>query len=424
MGKLRTMKQHFKGYYRSSEEEIQALWSSATIVFDANVLLDFHRYEPETSATYLGLASAFKERLWVPFQAVQEYHENRPGVRAGVTSAHDDQIESITKLVNTIRQAPRKSHLAAGEKHKALVDAAEDLLEELKGARETVAARNAPTAEDPVLNHLSVLLSDDRIGPKPTEDELKRLFKIGAERFANKNPPGYMDAGKKPGNRQYGDFVLWHQVMTHAKENRLDIILVTEDAKEDWWVSAHGKQIMPRPELVNEFREFTDGQAIHLYNGLSFFDYAAEEVRDKPTPEAIKAAREDLEDIAQQRSEGAYSEWLRANVRSVEQFVDSMGPISLGEIGAAAASQEALPLVSVAEVAEAKAMIARQVKHMLAREEAGVERDDPTRARLFESLERSREQLIALYLRSGYSRSQAQAWLEAVEEPLWESSLF
>lgn len=34
------MKQHFKGYYGSSEEEIRALWSSATIVFDANVLLD------------------------------------------------------------------------------------------------------------------------------------------------------------------------------------------------------------------------------------------------------------------------------------------------------------------------------------------------------------------------------------------------
>lgn len=94
------MKQHFKGYYRCSEEEIRALWSSAIIVFDANVLLDFHRYEPETSATYLGLASAFSERLWVPFQAVQEYHENRPGVRAGATSAHDDQIDSITDVHN------------------------------------------------------------------------------------------------------------------------------------------------------------------------------------------------------------------------------------------------------------------------------------------------------------------------------------
>lgn len=357
----------------------------------------------------------------MPFQAVQEYHENRPGVRAGATSVHDDQIESIRKLVNTIGHAPRKSHLAASQKHKALVEAAEDLLEELREARATVAARNAPTAEDPVLNHLSVLLPDDKIGPKPSEEELKRLFKIGAERFANKTPPGYMDAGKKPGNRQYGDFVLWQQVMTHAKENKLDIILVTEDAKEDWWFSAQGKQIMPRPELVNEFREFTEGQSIHLYNGLSFFDYAAQEVRDKPTPEAIKAAREDLEDVAQQRAEGAYSQWLRERIRSGEQFVESMGPVSLAEIGAAASSKESLPFEGVVEIAETQAMIARLVKHISAREEAGAERDDPTRERLFESLERTREQLVSLYVRSGYSLSQARTKLEAFEEPLWEN---
>jgi hypothetical protein len=418
------MKQHFKGYYGSSEEEIRALWSSATIVFDANVLLDFHRYEPETSATYLGLASAFSERLWVPFQAVQEYHENRASVRAGATSAHVDQIDSITKLVNTIGQAPRKSHLAAGEKHKALVDAAKDLLEELEDARETVAARNAPTAQDPVLNRLSDLLSDDKIGPRPSEEELKRLFKIGAERFANKTPPGYKDAGNKPGNRQYGDFVLWQQVMNHAKENRLDIILVTEDAKEDWWVSAHGKQIMPRPELINEFREFTDGQSIHLYNGLSFFDYAAEEVGDKPTPEAIKAAREDLEDVAQQRAEAEYSQWLRERVSSGERFTESRGPVSLAEIGAAAASQEALPFAGVVEIAETQAVIAKLVKHISAREEAGAQRDDPTRSRLFESLDATREQLIALYVRSGFSLQQARGRGAAFEGPLWESSLF
>lgn len=418
------MKQHFKGYYGSSEDEIRALWSSATIVLDANVLLDFHRYEPETSATYLRLASAFSERLWVPFQAVQEYHENRAGVRAGATSAHDDQIDSITKLVNTIGQAPRKSHLAAGEKHKALVDAANDLLEELNDARATVATRNAPTADDSVLNHLSDLLSDDKIGPKPSEEELKRLFKIGAERFANKTPPGYKDAGNKPGNRQYGDFVLWQQVMNHAKENKLDIILVTEDAKEDWWVSAHGKQIMPRPELVNEFREFTDGQSIHLYNGLSFFDYAAEEVGDKPAPEAIKAAREDLEDVAQQRAEAGYSQWLRERIRTGERFTESRGPVSLAEIGAAVGSQESLPFDDFVEINETQAMMAKLVKHISAREEAGTERDDPTRSRLWESLDATREQLIALYVRSGFSLQQARDRGAAFEGPLWHSSLF
>ncbi|MFF2298492.1 PIN domain-containing protein [Arthrobacter sp. NPDC058127] len=436
------MKQHFKGYYASSEEEIRALWSSATIVFDANVLLDFHRYEPETSTTYLRLASAFSDRLWVPFQAVQEYHENRAGVRAGATSAHDEQIDSITKLVNTIGQAPRKSHLAAGEKHKALVDAAKDLLEELKDARATVATRNAPTADDPVLNHLSELLSDDKIGPKPTEEELKKLFKIGAERFANKIPPGYMDLGKKPGNRQYGDYVLWQQVMTHAKENKLDIILVTEDAKEDWWVSAHGKQIMPRPELVNEFREFTNGQSIHLYNGLSFFDYAAEEVGDKTTPEAIKAAREDLEDVAQRRAdealyyrqlredaaqqragEAAYYRQLRETVMTGERFVESMRPVSLAEIGQPAGLGESLPYDDYVRLGELKARLERLIRHISAREEAGTEADDPERSRLRDSLEVVRAELIALHVRAGFGSNEARARIQLFEEPQWRRTM-
>lgn len=411
------MKQQFKGYYRSSEDEIRALWSSATIVFDANVLLDFHRYEPETSATYLRLASAFSDRLWVPFQAVQEYHENRAGVRAAATSAHDEQIDSITKLVNTIGQAPRKSHLAAGEKHKALVCAAEELLEELKEARATVADRNAPTADDPVLNHLSELLSDDKIGPKPQEEDLKKLFKIGAERFANKIPPGYMDLGKKPGNRQYGDYVLWQQVMTHAKENKLDIILVTEDAKEDWWVSAHGKQIMPRPELVNEFQEFTDGRSIHLYNGLSFFDYAAEEVGDKTTPEAIKAAREDLEDVAQQRAgEAAYYRQLREKVMAGERFVESMRPVSLAEIGQPAGLGESLPYDDYVHLSELQARLERLIRHISAREEAGTEANDPERSRLRDSLEVVRAELIALHIRAGFSGNEARARIHLFEE--------
>ncbi|MDK1327563.1 PIN domain-containing protein [Arthrobacter sp. zg-Y1143] len=409
------MKEHFPGYYRRSPQEIKSLWSSAHIVFDANVLLDFHRYEPETSETYLALASQFRDRLWVPFQAVQEYHVNRGAVRSAATSVHDDQIGLVSKLITSLNQAPRKSQLTTGEKHKSLLAAATELLTELESARKSVADRNAADADDPILNSLTDLLSDSRIGVKPTDEELRQLYKVGAERFASKVPPGYMDAGKKPENRQYGDFILWHQVMCFARDNDIDIIFVTEDAKEDWWISVHGKQIMPRPELVNEFTEFTGGRTIHFYNGLSFFDYAAQEVGTASTPEALEAARKDLEEVALTRAEELAESTLDelfAKSRHQGLLDTSHEAVTSGlkeePTGAGPAYSDS-PEDLHTRIDELETNIVRLSRHMTARNAAGPETDDPVTQRLVEEMRRLRRELYILYRSANLTSGQARA---------------
>jgi hypothetical protein len=186
------MRDKFRGYYRPSAEELQGLWNTATIVFDANVLLDFHRYEATTSATYLELASAFQERLWLPFQAAHEHHENRLAVRSETNATHKEQINHIEKLVNAISQSPRKSHLTAGDKHKALLAAAKDLLHELREESAKLADRTGPSAEDAVLEKITELY-EGKVGDEPSADDLEKLYKEGAGRFAQQIPPGYKD---------------------------------------------------------------------------------------------------------------------------------------------------------------------------------------------------------------------------------------
>ncbi|MEI2277439.1 PIN domain-containing protein [Paenarthrobacter ilicis] len=398
------MREQFRGYYAPTSEELRTLWESATIVFDANVLLDFHRYRVETSTTYLELASVFAERLWLPFQAAFEYHESRIKVRSETTATHKEQITSIEKLINVIGQSPRKSHLTAGEKHKALLSAAQDLLSELKEESSELADRNSPAAEDHVLAKITSLY-EGKVGDEPSEDSLKKLYGVASERFARKIPPGYMDQSKD-GDRKYGDYILWQQVLDYAKESQTDVILVTEDAKEDWWVSVQGKQVMPRPELVKEFRAFTNGRSIHLYNGLSFFNHASRHAQNVTTEGRIEAAREELEDVAKQRVDdqtlagNRYSKWLAAKRRMGTE--DRLQSFTFGD----ALLEPDRHVAIFQEIEESEARLKALLRHIGARDEAGTEPDDPSVNDLNLTRRALEEQLRELYRRTGMSRLQ------------------
>lgn len=410
------MREQFRGYYAPTAEELQELWSSATIVLDANVLLDFHRYQADTSATYLEVATFFQERLWLPFQAAYEYHENRISVRANTTSSHTEQITSIEKLINTIGQPKRKSHLTAGAKHKTLLAAAQDLLAELKKDSAALADINGPTADDPVLAKITALY-EGRVGDEPSKEALARLHTAGADRFSKRIPPGFKDQTKE-GDRKYGDYILWQQVLDHAKDHQTDIILVTEDAKDDWWVSVQGKQIMPHPELIKEFRDVTGGKSIHLYSGLSFFNHAARHADNATSQAQITAARKELEDVAQQRaddqmSDKQYRNWLRHTfATSRDDGLD--GLMSLGEVQRDLTGEPIrhdrksfdAAISSLREIDELETRWQRLYRHIAAREEAGTDPGDPTTENLQLSSRDTLVQLRRLYTHVGLPKQQ------------------
>lgn len=59
---------------------------------------------------------------------------------------------------------------------------------------------------------------------------------------------------KDSGDRRlYGDLIVWKQVIQKSKKDKINIILVTDDLKEDWWLKINGKTIGPRFELIKEF---------------------------------------------------------------------------------------------------------------------------------------------------------------------------
>jgi hypothetical protein len=88
-----------------------------------------------------------------------------------------------------------------------------------------------------------------------------------AWRYAHSIPPGYKDKGKADDG--IGDLLVWKTLLQIGRERKSDCIFVTEDAKGDWWVQSEGV-FQPRIELVEEYRQASEGRTIHLVPLSSF----------------------------------------------------------------------------------------------------------------------------------------------------------
>jgi PIN domain-containing protein len=74
------MRDLFPGYYRPTQEQFQQMWRECIFVFDANVLLNIYRYSSDTRDELFDVLEHLKDRIWIPHQAMLEYHENREEV--------------------------------------------------------------------------------------------------------------------------------------------------------------------------------------------------------------------------------------------------------------------------------------------------------------------------------------------------------
>jgi hypothetical protein len=172
--------------------------------------------------------------------------------------------------------------------------------------------------EDKIRIELDQLLAD-KIGPPPPDQKyLDQLYAEGAERFKVMIPPGYMDQ-KKSGQsettdfsynglnykRQFGDLILWRQILAYAKDKKPNgIIFVTDDKKEDWWweVEALGKKtIGPRPELVDEMLREA-GTRFTMYTSERFMQYSINYLSVSVREESIQQIRDVAEVIKQPES--------------------------------------------------------------------------------------------------------------------------
>ena len=291
------MKNLFYGYYRPTPEEFADLWADCWFVLDANALLNFYRYSPETNKIFFEVLSRVSERLWIPHQVGLEYQENRLAEILRQKNIYEEIREKLSTTQNELQALLSKEHSSINVKSlsKKISSTFDSIRQQLeKHEPEHPNLLN----EDTIRNSVTQLL-DQKVGLPYAKDRLDEIYKIGEKRYAHDIPPGFRDKSKKESKAygdlviesKYGDLIIWFQMIDKAKQTQKPIVFITDDAKEDWWWEKSGQKIGPRAELITEMKQqanvsyymYAPNQFIAFakdYLGITVKQAVIDEVRD------------------------------------------------------------------------------------------------------------------------------------------------
>lgn len=286
------MRNQFSWYFRAPDSEIKAAWDGGLLTLDANVLLDLYRYHENTRGSLLTCIERFKGRLWLARQAAEEFFRNRSKVIVSAGGGFRQATEELSKLSKalstTVTQLQGNRILAA--------EVANDLnaavTSAITAAEQRISNGNSAHPKflesDPLLEKLLELF-ENAVGPDFSKDEIKIVRAEAEQRKRAGVPPGFLD-DHKDGDKAYGDFFLWRQVLDRAKAQSKPIIFVTSERKEDWWERYGGLTIGPRLELLREAHEYS-GQRILIYQTDRFLELATERAGGTVDANAVEEIR-------------------------------------------------------------------------------------------------------------------------------------
>jgi len=304
------MKELFQQYYPPEDSKWGEIWDNSIFILDTNVLLNLFRYNKETSDDLLKALKTVAERLWIPHQVALEYHENLQYVTIG-------QLNIYTEVDNILESAKSNLHekidgLRLADRHysidpKKILTGVDKVIGDFQ--KEISELKDQQPNYHERLSYEVQSLLTQRIGSAPdSQSVLDDYYKEAEERFKLNRPPGYLDRAK--GNegdrskksmffhndlcyqRQYGDVLIWFQIIEMAKRGKhKNIIFVTDDNKEDWWRRIGGRQMGPRYELMDEIRTKANVDLFHMYTSVRFLSVAQQKLHIDVKKESIEQIR-------------------------------------------------------------------------------------------------------------------------------------
>ena len=242
----------------------------ALVVLDANVLLDFYRRTPENRATRFAVLDAVGDRLRVPHQVGLEFHRNRTTVAKALKESYDEARGAVDAMEKILKNFGRSHYQDTRNEVSAVgADAAKSLREKLA----EIEGRDAHAQDlddEHLLGRIEVALAG-RMMKAPTARKIqKRVERFMTYRLPNQIPPGYKDGTKRPDLAAAGDYLVWCEILTLAREEGRPVLFVSDDVKEDWrQKGSSGHPDQPRPELLAEFAE----RSAAIYHQMTWKDF-------------------------------------------------------------------------------------------------------------------------------------------------------
>ena len=259
------MTEEFKGYSKYSDEEYKEIWKNGLIVIDTNILLNFYRYSSETRNELYKTLKAVRDRLWIPYQVAYEYFKNKKKVITDTYKSFDDLLNEtenhFAKLKSAIENTATKQLKCKDEVLEKLSKYCDEIYKTIKDEK----VSKKENASEEIVEKLIYELFNGSIGDEITGDEYEEMKKEGLNRIQNKIPPGYMDSDKE----ENGDYYIFYSMIKYAQGNKKDIIFVTDDTKEDWFIKILGEKKGGDYRLLNEFYKKT-GRLMLIYTSDGF----------------------------------------------------------------------------------------------------------------------------------------------------------
>ena len=318
------MRKIFSGHFQPSQKEFDEIWKKALFCVDANVILNLYRYSEETRATLEGLLVSYSSRVHLPHQAAKEFLRHRLRVTATQAEEYQKAIGSVKTLQDNLSKKNRHPFLADTDQNEF-----SDYSQKLMGLLDTKRKElNDKLTNDEVLKFVEKLF-DGKTGQPFDSTRLEEIAVEGEQRYLAKTPPGYKDEDKVDQAdplRKFGDLIVWHQVLDVSKNKKKPVVFITDDKKEDWWLTQSGRTIGPRPELVSEFHKET-GQLFWMYP----VDRFIQEASAKASQELDPAVLEEVKTVSSYRK-SLGNRFEETNIEVTQEVISSSSSYQEGKI--------------------------------------------------------------------------------------------
>ena len=249
--------------FQHQQTSLKDITAECVVILDANVLLWLFELGAtsvdEVAKVYEKLAS--EQRLIVPGQAAREFYRHRSNKVAAVADVLDGAISRARRppLDSAIPLLSNDADYAAARQLNAVIAKSG---EELAKRLSVVTERLKEEIGNDRVSQIYRRVLPTCIAEIPLQSSDRKKILLEAERRARlKIAPGYKDQNKE--DKGVGDLIIWLTVLDIGSKKNSHCIFVTNEGKSDWWIKSRGA-FQPRPELIEEYRQSSNGKSIHL----------------------------------------------------------------------------------------------------------------------------------------------------------------
>lgn len=286
--------------YRLSEDAESTLWKNCHFVFDSSALLEFYNFSDENRTVIYNEIfekEEVKGKLWVPAHVQFEYFKNRNSkIKKPINEKYsplETTLETIQNYVSETKNQVKelKDKTKNPNRHpyieqsdfqtfESAIEQYDNCIKEFsKNIKEKIREKQIQITKLEQKDDIQEnFLKYFKVGEEYSFEKLIEISVEGKHRYEFDIPPGYKDftSKEKKGLQIFGDLIIWKQILDFSAKEKVNVILVSNDLKEDWWgieKTDKEKAKAPREELIREFSDKTS-QSFWMYS-LDQFVYSA-----------------------------------------------------------------------------------------------------------------------------------------------------